>query len=454
MTLRSPSPARPAIVRFAPSPTGRIHIGNARTAALNWLFALKTGGRFILRLDDTDAARSTEEYARAIIEDLAWLGIEPAATFRQSARLSLYEAAAETLKKAGELYPCYETETELALKRKAQLMAGRPPVYDRAALDLTAQARAALEAAGRKPHWRFKLPEGAVRWDDAVRGPVEIQLSSLSDPVLIREDGTFLYTLPSVVDDIGMEITHVIRGEDHVVNTAVQIALTEALGGPVPLYAHHSLLVDRDGGALSKRLGALGVADLRARGLEPETIVSYCATVASAEPVAAHLDMTELAGRFELAHLSRAPARFDTAELETLNARLLHEMPYRMARPRLEALGIAADAGIWEAIHGNIARMSEAADWLAVVRGEIAPAIAEEDRDFLRQAAGLLPPEPWDGITWKAWTGALKEATGRKGKALFMPLRLALTGQPHGPEMSKLLPLMGRKRVAKKLLFV
>ncbi len=439
-------------VRFAPSPTGLIHIGNARTAVLNWLFARGRGGRFILRLDDTDAARSREEYARAIAEDLEWLGLKPDATFRQSARLALYEEAAERLRRAGALYPCYETEEELALKRRAQRMAGRPPVYDRAALKLSQEERRALEAAGRRPHWRFRLPDAPVRWRDAVRGPVEIDPASLSDPVLVRAEGTFLYTLPSVVDDMDMAVTHVIRGEDHVTNTAVQIALTRALGGEPPVYAHHSLLVSREGAGLSKRLGSLSVRALRAQGLEPETIVNYCAAVASPEPVAAHPDIGELARRFRLERLSRAPARFDETELEALNARLLHAMPAETALPRLKAAGIiGADAAFWEAIRGNITRLREAADWLAVVRGDIEPAAAGEDRAFLRRAAALLPPEPWGEDTWKAWTKALKEATGRRGRALFMPLRLALTGAARGPEMSRLLPLMGRKRALKRL---
>ncbi len=438
-------------VRFAPSPTGYLHIGNIRTAVLNWLFALKHGGRFILRLDDTDTARSREEYARAIIEDLRWLGMEPDAVERQSARMALYGEAAERLKAAGLLYPCYETEQELALKRKAQVMAGRPPVYDRSALELTEAARRALEEAGRRPHWRFRLPEGVIRWEDAVRGPVEIDLATLSDPVLVREDGTFLYTLPSVVDDIDMGITHVIRGDDHVTNTAVQIALTRALGGEVPVYAHHSLLVDRDGGGLSKRLGSLGVRDLRERGLEPETIVSYCATIASSEPVQVFSDVKKLAESFDLSNLSRSPARFDESELEALNARLLHDMPAEIALPRLKALGIDMDAALWDVIRGNIGHLREAADWLAVVHGGIEPVIADEDRDFLRRAAELLPPEPWDTDTWKTWTQAVKAETGRKGKALFMPLRLALTGKSHGPEMSRLLPLMGRDVALKRL---
>jgi len=438
-------------VRFAPSPTGHLHIGNVRTAVLNWLFALKHGGRFILRLDDTDTTRSREEYARAIVEDLRWLGMDPAVVVRQSDRMAIYSEAAERLKAAGLLYPCYETERELALKRKAQVMAGRPPVYDRSALKLTEAARRALEEAGRRPHWRFRLPEGVIRWEDAVRGPVEIDPATLSDPVLIRGDGTFLYTLPSVVDDIDMGVTHVIRGDDHVTNTAVQIALTRALGGEPPVYAHHSLLVDRDGGGLSKRLGSLGVRDLRERGLEPETIVSYCATIASSKPVQVRSDLKKLAESFDLSKLSRSPARFDEEELDALNARLLHEMPAETALPRLKALGIDMDAALWEAVRGNLTRLRDAADWLAVVRGGIEPVVADEDRDFLERAADLLPPEPWDEGTWKTWTRAVQEATGRRGRALFMPLRLALTGKSHGPEMSRLLPLMGRGTVVERL---
>ncbi len=440
-------------VRFAPSPTGYLHIGNVRTAVLNWLFARKHAGRFILRLDDTDTERSREEYAQAIIEDLEWLGLRPDAVFRQSERLELYEQAAEQLKQAGLLYPCYETEQELALKRKAQLMAGRPPVYDRSALKLTDEAKKALEEAGRRPHWRFRLPEGSITWEDAVRGRVEIDLSTLSDPVLIREDGSFLYTLPSVVDDMDMRITHVVRGDDHVVNTAVQIALTRALGGEPPMFAHHALLRAKDGGPLSKRLGSLGVRDFREQGLEPEAIVSYCATVGTSGPVRAFIDIDALAAEFALEKLSRAPARFDEEELLALNADVLHALPCEKALPRLKNLGIGLNCAEWEVVRANLSLLHEAAEWEAVLHGDISPPeLEEEDRVYLKQAADLLPEEPWDEATWKAWTEALKRETGRKGKALFMPLRLALTGKTHGPEMSRLLPLIGPGRTRSRLL--
>ncbi len=441
--------------RFAPSPTGRLHIGNVRTAVLNWLFARRHGGDFILRLDDTDTERSREEYAQAIIEDLEWLGLVPARIERQSARLALYEEAAEQLKREGLLYDCYETEQELALKRKAQAMAGHPPVYDRAALNLSEDEKRALRAEGRQPHWRFRLPDEVVRFHDAVRGEVRVDLRSLSDPVLIRADGSFLYTLPSVVDDIDFGITHVIRGDDHLTNTAVQIALCQALGGEPPVFAHHALLRAADGGPLSKRLGSLGVADLRERGLEPETIVSYCATIGSALPVEPFTDMDALAQRVALERLSSAPARFNEDELHALNARLLHALPCERALPRLRQQGIELDCAEWEVVRANIEHLADAAHWEAVLHADIpAPStdsLSAEDRAFLQQAAELLPAEPWDDATWKAWTGALKQQTGRKGKALFLPLRLALTGRAHGPEMSRLLPLLGRERTLIRL---
>jgi len=274
----------------------------------------------------------------------------------------------------------------------------------------------------------------------------------VSDPVLIRADGTFLYTLPSVVDDADFGVTHVIRGDDHVTNTAVQIALFQALEADVPAFAHHSLLVDRDGGPLSKRLGSLGVAHFREAGLEPETLVSYCGTVASSLPVRPWLSAEALAEAFALENLSRAPARFDEGELHVLNARLLHEMPWAMAAPRLARLGIDASAALWEAVHGNIERLADVADWLTVVEGEIPPPdLTEADRAFLGQALCLLPSPPWTADVWQRWTDALKTATGRKGRALFMPLRLALTGREKGPEMSRLLPLIGPERTRQRL---
>lgn len=437
------------IVRFAPSPTGHIHIGNTRVALLNALFARREGGTFILRFDDTDLARSKQEYADSIETDLHWLGIPPDVVVRQSERFALYDAAAERLKAAGRLYPCFETQEELEFRRKRQLARGMPPIYDRAALKLTDEDRVKLEGEDRKPHWRFRLEPTNVAWDDLVRGPCHVDCSSLSDPVLVREDGTYLYTLPSVVDDIDLKITHVIRGEDHVTNTAVQIQIFEALGAGSPTFAHHSLLITASGEGLSKRLGHLSVKGLRDAGLEPQAVASLAVLVGSAESVRPIADLNELAKLIDFSHISRAPAKFDESELEHLNARLIHEMPYGAARERLAQLGADEGETFWNAVRGNLTKVQDAAEWAKVVRGPVTPVI--EDRAFLEAAAGVLPEGPWDATTWKAWTEAVKAATGVKGKALFMPLRLALTGLDHGPELAALLPLIGPERARARL---
>jgi glutamyl-tRNA synthetase len=434
-------------VRFAPSPTGRIHIGNARTAILNWLFALKSGGEFILRYDDTDVARSTKEFADGIAGDLAWFGIKPARVEWQSRRFGRYGEVAEKLKAAGRLYPCFETADELDRRRKRQLARGAPPVYDRAALRLTPADIEKLAAEGRKPHWRFKLDGRQVAWTDLIRGPQLIDTTGLSDPVLVREDRSYLYTLPSVIDDIDFRITHVIRGEDHVVNTAVQIEITEALGATPPQYAHHSLLTGADGKGLSKRLGSLSVAGMRESGLEPMAVASLAALLGTSDNIHPCTDYQELVDGFALDKLSRAPARFDEAELAQLNAKLLHHMPWDAVKDRLPE----ATEAFWLAVRGNIAKLSEAGDWRRVIEGPLAAVIAPEDREFTAAAKALLPQEPWDGQSWKAWTEAVKAATGRKGKPLFMPLRLALTGLDHGPELAQLLPLIGRNRALARL---
>lgn len=437
-------------VRFAPSPTGRIHIGNARTAILNWLFRLKHGGVFILRFDDTDAERSKPEFADGILEDLRWMGIEPDRIEHQSKRFAHYHAAVQKLKNLGLLYACYETADEIERRRKRQLARGLPPIYDRAALRLGADERKVLEKEGRRPHWRFKLAHRMVNWDDLIRGPQHIDTSTLSDPVLVREDGSYLYTLPSVVDDINLAITHVIRGEDHVVNTAVQIEIFEALKGSAPDFAHHSLLTGTDGKGLSKRLGSLSVDSLRASGLEPMAVVSHAALLGTSDAIVPHRHMDSLVEGFELSKLSRAPARFDEAELKSLNAKLLHVVPYEEVAHELRALGIEDGRQFWEAIRGNLTTISDAKQWHEVVHGKI-PASQQNDREFLREAVRLLPPEPWDGSVWQRWSGALKERTGRKGKELFRPLRLALTGLDHGPELAALLPLIGRAEVERRL---
>ncbi|MGD9895137.1 MAG: glutamate--tRNA ligase, partial [Dehalococcoidia bacterium] len=373
-------------VRFAPSPTGRLHVGNLRTALINWLHARRHGGTFILRLDDTDLARSTAEFAVAIEDDLAWLGLAWDRLERQSERIALYDLAAARLKAEGRLYACYETEDELDRRRKRQRARGLPPIYDRSSLRLTEQARAATETGGRSPHWRFRLANTdagsgwtpvptLVTWHDLVRGEQSVDVGSLSDPVLIREDGSYLYTFTSVVDDIDMGISHVIRGEDHVTNTGVQIQLFEAFGAEPPAFAHHSLLVDADGGPLSKRLGSLSVASLRDAGYEPMAIASHAALVGTSQAIDVCDTLDELAQRFQIDQLSRAPARFDEAELRQLNARLLHRTPYAAVREQLARLDIGGGEEFWNAVRGNIVVVADAAGWWNVVGRAGAPGI-------------------------------------------------------------------------------
>jgi glutamyl-tRNA synthetase len=441
------------IVRFAPSPTGRIHIGNARVALFNFLYAFSNHGRFILRFDDTDFARSTAEFARGIEVDLAWLGVAPDAIFRQSERVALYEAAAAKLRAAGRLYPCYETAEELERRRKMQQARGLPPVYDRAALRLSEAERARFEGEGRRPHWRFKLEPGAVEWNDLVRGPAHIDCAALSDPVLIREDGSFLYTLPSVADDIDMKITHVIRGEDHVTNTAVQLQLFAALApqAPPPVFAHHNLLIGAGGEGLSKRTGSLSIASLREEGYEALAVAALATLTGSSETVHAVRALEELAKSFDLEHVSRNPARFDPADLETLTHRTLALFDFEDVRERLAALDVVGHKAepLWRAARGNLSRFEDILKWRRVVEGEIEP--VREDAAFLAEAAKLLPAEPWDETSWSKWTSDVKAATGRKGKALFHPLRLALTGEESGPELAALLPLIGRAKALARL---
>jgi glutamyl-tRNA synthetase len=432
------------IVRFAPSPTGLLHVGNARTAMLNWLFAKKQNGKFFLRIDDTDTERSKKDFERAILEDLAWLGLSHDIFARQMERADAHARAAEKLKASGHLYPAYESADELERRRKRQIAAHKPPVYDRAALKLTPEERAKLESEGRKAHWRFKLSQTRVRWHDLVRGEVEIDTAHLSDPVLIREDGRFLYTLPSVADDLDYAITHIVRGEDHVTNTAVQIEIFEALGAAMPTFAHFPLLVGAGGEALSKRIGSLSLQEIRADGIEPLALASYLAKTGTSDPIELRPSLDALAQEFDFAKIGRAPAHFDPAELKGLNAKLLHSLPVAEVRERLAALGIPATEAFWEAVKPNVIHLSDAKDLWTLVAGPVTPQI--EDAALLAKAASLLPAEPWDESTWSAWTKAVSDSTGAKGRALFHPLRLALTGRESGPEMKKLLPLVGRAR--------
>ena len=436
------------VTRFAPSPTGRIHVGNIRTALHNWLWARKGGGRFILRLDDTDLERSSEESAQGIREDLAWLGLVPDEEHRQSDRFAYYEAALERLRAAGRVYPAFETAQELDLKRKVQLSRGKPPVYDRAALALSADEIAALEAEGRRPHWRFKLDHGrAIEWDDLIRGPQHFDPALLSDPVIRREDGSWLYMLPSVVDDIDLGITHVVRGEDHVTNTAIQVQMFEALGAPVPAFAHEALLVGSEG-KLSKRLGSLGVEAMREAGIEPVALIAKLARIGTSLAVEPVASPEPLIHSFDFSTFGRAPARFDMEELASLNARILHQLSYETVADRLPA-GMTAEA--WDTIRPNLATVAEAADWWHVVGGPIERRNSGEDGDFLAQAAEAAERIDWSGNPWGALTAELKQSSGRTGKSLFLPLRRALTGLDSGPEMAPLLLLIGKQRAVERL---
>ena len=439
-------------VRFAPSPTGKLHVGNVRAALWNWLFARKSGGKFILRIDDTDQERSTAEYEDGIRQDLEWLGLSWDETFRQSARFGEYDAVADQLKADGLLYPCYETPEELERKRRLQRARGLPPVYDRAALSLSAEEIAVLESEGRRPHWRFKLSRKEIKWDDLIRGETSVDTANVSDPVLIRADGVYLYTLPSCVDDVDYGISHVIRGEDHVTNTAVQIELFEVLTklrgkGSVPHFAHHSLLVGADGAGLSKRFGSLSIEAMRADGLEPAAVTSLLARLGTSLPIEAIDALPLLAEGFSFDAVGRAPARFDEKDLTALNAKLLHDMPFGAAADRLGIMGISEP--LWQAVSGNIERLGDAALWRDVVDSDIVPVI--EDADFTRAAADLVPEDPLTEESWSSFANAVKEATGAKGKKLFMPLRLALTGQARGPEMAALFPLIGAARARARL---
>jgi glutamyl-tRNA synthetase len=436
------------VTRFAPAPTGRLHVGNMRTAIHNWLWARRNGGRFLLRLDDTDRERSREEFAAGIREDLAWLGLDPDEEHRQSERFERYEAALERLKAAGRVYPAYETAQELELKRKVQLGRGKPPVYDRAAIRLTDGEKAKLEAEGRRPHWRFRLDHGApIAWDDLVRGPQHFDPALLSDPVVRREDGSWLYMLPSSVDDIDLGVSHVLRGEDHVANTALQIQMFEALGAPVPRFAHEALLVGSEG-KLSKRLGSLGADALREQGVEPAALLSKLARIGTSLPVEPFVEPEPLIATFDFATFGRAPARFDVDELAALNARIVHQLPYEMVRDRLPEGMSEAD---WTALRPNLRTVAEAADWWDILHGHIEAPPAAEDADFLRAAAAAAREVDWSADPWRQLVGRLKESTGRGGKALFHPLRRALTGRDSGPEMAALLPLIGREEAIARL---
>lgn len=451
------------VVRFAPSPTGHLHVGNIRPALFNWLFARKSGGSFVLRLDDTDQQRSKAEYADQIMVDLAWLGLNHDRLERQSERFDRYDAVSADLKAKGLLYPCYETPDELERKRARRRARGLPPIYDRSALSLSDDERSALEAEGRKPHWRFLLPNFTtsptdmqrteISFEDLIRGHQVIDLGSVSDPVLIREDGTYLYTLPSVIDDIDFGITHVIRGDDHVTNAGVQVAIFEALGGSVPTFAHHNLLTLPGGEGLSKRLGSLSVMSLRESGMEAGAVAAAASLLGTSLPVRPVASAADLVAEFDLTAVSQSAATFDPAELANLSTKVLHQYELTDVKERLNALEIECDEAFWLAVRGNLEKLDDAAFWLQIVNTGPTdePGLSEDDLAFVRASAHALPAGDFDQTTWSSWTGTLKQETGRKGKQLFMPLRLALTGQTHGPDLGQLLPLIGRERTLARL---
>jgi glutamyl-tRNA synthetase len=437
-------------VRFAPSPSGYLHVGNMRLAIINWLFARREGGQFMLRMDDTDAERSAQEYSDAIQHDLAWMDLDWDRYERQSERLDAYAEAAERLKASGRLYPAYETQEELEAKRKAQLARKVPPQYDRAALSLSPEQRQALEASGRKPHWRFKMDAGKIEWDDLIHGSIAFDAGQISDPVLIREDGRPLYGFSSVVDDIAFGVTHIVRGDDHITNTAGQIQLFQALGGELPVFAHLPLLIDSEGTKLSKRLGTLSIANLRDAGIEPLTLAVYLSRMGTSDPIEPLDDLVTLIHEFEFKRFSVSSPRFDLGELRRLNARMLHTTPFEQVEARLATLGlIGVTAQFWDAVRANLDRLADTELWWDVVNGPIQPLI--ENEPLLGVALRLLPGADWDDGVWSAWTSAIAAESGLKGKALFMPLRKALTGQEHGPDMKTLLPLIGYERAAKRL---
>ena len=441
-------------LRFAPSPTGDLHIGNARTLILNYVYSKSISGELILRIDDTDKDRSEERFYRSIIKDIEWLKILPSAIERQSSKTEKYMEIRDYLIKEGHLYPCFETDEELNRRRKVSLSSGLPPIYDRASLKLTKDEIREYEANGIKPYWRFKLDRKSITWNDLIRGEQTIECNSFSDPVLIRADGTFLYTLPSVVDDIDMGVTHVLRGEDHVSNTATQIQLFKILGSNIPNFGHHSLMVQKDGSRMSKRIGSMSLNDIRDSGIEPMTLINYCARIGTSDSVEAFQSIDELVNNFSLAKISRSPARFSFEELMGLNKKIIQKLSFQTLDARLSDLDInGKDAEIfWDTVKTNINTINEAQKWWNIIKNnKINIDATDINRDFLKIAQEALPNAPWDDKTWSIWTENISQKTGLKGKELFLPLRLALTGENSGPELATFILLLGRELVLNRL---
>jgi len=438
-------------VRFAPSPTGYLHVGNCRTALINWIFARHNGGKFLMRLDDTDLERSDNKYVEALSEDWAWLGLDFDEFEKQSDRLDRYAEVIEILKKDGRLYACYETPEELKYKRKVCLNAGKPPIYDREGLSLTQEKITAYEEEGRKPHWRFLLTDDAVEWNDLVRGTVHFEGSKLSDPILIREDGSPVYTLASVVDDIDLDVTHVIRGEDHVANTAIQLQLIQAVGGDPKefTFAHLALISGSEGEGLSKRFGSLSLRELRKDGILPMALISYLSKIGTSDAIQPFYNMESVIKSFDIGKFARATSKFSMDQLQLINKKIIHELSFEEA---IEYIDLSKmDQEFWQTVRANLDTLNDVHDWWTICRGDVSVAAAEEDISFIRKAIDLLPHGPWQENPWDVWMEKLKKETDRKGKTLFKPLRQALTGQDHGPELKILIGLMGPETVKERL---
>ncbi len=434
------------LTRFAPSPTGFLHIGNIRTALMCYLYSRKTGGKFMLRIDDTDVERTKQEYIDAIHRDLAWLGLKYDMEMKQSARFPRYHEVVDELKKKGRIYAAYETAEELDFKRKIQLGRGMPPVYDRAALKLTAEEKQKFEAEGRKPHWRFMLEDKEIEWDDEIRGVIKMSPAHMSDPIVIRANGEYTYMLPSAIDDFDTKVTHILRGEDHISNTAIQIQMLEAMDGAIPKFAHVSLIKGKEG-KLSKRLGHGAVSDLRELGIQPMAISSFLAKIGTSDPVQLRENLDQLVAEFDISKFSKSPTMYDVEDILRLNTKALHEIDFDEVKEKLPS-GMTKD--FWNVVRLNVENVNDAALWWKICNEDIVTPIIEEDREFLRSIVPLLP-KALDENSWDIWLTDIKNNTQRKGKSLFMPIRLALTGEEHGPELKKILPLIGRDTISKRL---
>ena len=437
------------ITRFAPSPTGLLHLGNIRTALINWLYARTHNGKFILRIDDTDQERSKDEYISKIKYDLEWLGIDYDDTFNQSSRFERYREQFEKLKADGRIYPCYETPEELERKRKLQMASGGKQVYDRSSLSLTDEEKRSYEDDGRKPHWRFLLQTERLKWNDLLKGELDIDLTSLSDPVLFREDGVPLYTFSSAVDDIDYNITNVIRGDDHTSNTAVQIEIINAIDKNRITFAHHALLKASSGDKLSKRDNVISIDSFRKSNLEPLAILSLLATIGTSQSIELKDSLHQIISEFKLETISTSPGRIEIDVLNALNKKQVQKLNFDEVSERLKNINEKIDEKFWNTIRSNLETVEGVKQWSDIVFDS--KLIEAEDKEYIKSAMELIPDDPWDENTWELWTSAIKEKTGRKGKELFLPLREAFTGMSHGPEMKLLIQLIGREKILERV---